>query len=177
MADIEILGNRKVEASFDIRTCIRFLHCSSHQHTMHDECTPTPNWGRIPCANLAISHPPNSLPRPKFHACIHSCPTPLYAPWPEFHSKKNYALGKIYELEGRERGGMTPVEWMVAAISGVRLTFAASAKRVVQQPSTTFCIQLLSSLTKTICFPSDLYVPNLAGSNATPTDGEIEVAS
>ena len=65
-------------------------------------------------------------------------------------------MRKTYEPIGCDRGDVKAVEWTVVALPGVRPTLAASASRLVQQPSTIFCIQLVSSLTKTTRLPPDL---------------------
>ena len=57
-------------------------------------------------------------------------------------------------------------------MAGVRPTFAASARSVVQQPRTIFCIQLLSSLMETFPLPSDLYAPDSESSPGAPTEAK-----
>ena len=104
------------------------------------------------------------------------CPTPLYPVWPS-SDLRTLCIGKVYELRGRDRGDMLAVGCKVGTMAGVRPTFAVSARILVQQPRTIFCIQLLSSLTKTIPLPTNLYVPNLAGSSESPAKAEIGATS
>ena len=88
-----------------------------------------------------------------------------------------YLPKRIYELIDRDRADVTAVGWRAAPTPGVCPTFTASTRRVVQHPSTIFCIQPVSSPRKTSRLPSGVYVPNLAGSTGAPTAAGSGVTS
>lgn len=135
----------------------------------HQDSTPAPDRGGLP---RRIAQNP-SIPIVSKYS---PCPTPLYRLWLKYRLRTQ-CMRKTYELRGCDRGDMKAVEGNVVALPGARPTLAASARRLVQQPSTIFCIQLVSSLMKTGRLPSDLCVPKLTGSTAVPAEAEIGATS
>ena len=123
-------------------------------------------WGYLPGESLSfqVSH---WFPKPTCHPNLRT--QRRYTRYDPNSRLSEHLPKRIHELIDRDRADVTAVGWSVAPTPGVCPTFTASARRVVQHPSTIFCIQPVSSPRKTSRLPSGLYVPNLAGSTGAPT--------